>query len=392
MRDAWSGIFAGIFAGIISPFMLYVARKDLHCSGFLLGLICASPFIGSALTLFYAQTMEGRHKMPFTVWPAAIGRGLFLAALFTKTPLPFALIASGSQLLISVAVPPYAAVMKEVYPDQRRGSLMAYIRVVSTITMLIFTLIGGKLLSTMGYQYLFPLAAMVGVGSALLFGTIRTSLVDRDDPANQRVPMGQFIRETLGILATDRENRWFAIAVSVGGFGNLIILPVLTIFQVDRLHMTESQLAIITIAGTFFWAISYPFWGKVVDHRSPLMAWIVSMIVYSALPLSYFFAKEWWQIIPGNIIASTALGGMELGYFNSIIQYSKEGKETQHQALHLFIQGIRGMIGPFFGASLITICAATGVPARYIFLLSVALMIVGSWLLMIKLERPKLGS
>lgn len=170
---------------------------------------------------------------------------------------------------------------------------------------------------------------------------------------------------------------WLAIAVLIGSMGISILAPVFTIFQVGKLHMTETQMAIFATAGNLTWALTYPFWGRLVDSKNPAVAWALSMMLYAVLPLSFFFATQWWHVLIPSIIAGTSLGGMDLGFFNAILHYSEEGKETQYQALHAFVQGIRGAVGPFIGAWLLITCTRVGVPQRYLFLLAVAFIIAG---------------
>ncbi|HEY3297151.1 MAG TPA: MFS transporter [Armatimonadota bacterium] len=377
VKDVGSGVLSGMYSAVIGTFLMYVARKELHCSDMMLGMISAAPFIGCILALFYAHAMEGRPKMPYMVWAHSLGRALYFGILFINTPLPFALVATAAQVIVSLGGPPYAAVINEIYPVQQRGILMSYVRVAAYFSMLVFTLIAGRLLHVVGFHYVFPMAAVVGVGAALVFGTIKTAPIDIDDPANHRPPLGNFIKETMSILIRDRANRLYAIGISVSGFGCLILAPVFTVFQVDKLHMTEYQLAAITISGIFTWAVTYPIWGKLIDKRSPVTASILSALLWTVYPLSYVFATKWWHVLPANIIAGISLGGMELGYFNSILEYSEEGKETQHQAMYSFIQGVRGMIGPFVGAWLLIVCTRFSFPKEYLFVLAVAMIFVG---------------
>ena len=96
---------------------MYVARNKFHGGRPYLGLIpSAAPFIGCMLALFYSHAMEGKRKMPFTLWPLALGRGIFFAAIFINSAFWYALVAVISQVLISLSGPPYATVVKEIYP------------------------------------------------------------------------------------------------------------------------------------------------------------------------------------------------------------------------------------------------------------------------------------
>ncbi|MHB1456436.1 MAG: MFS transporter, partial [Armatimonadota bacterium] len=145
-RDAWGGMLAGLFNGAISPFLGFIARDRLGASEVLIGLMFAAPAVGSIFALLYANSMEGRKKMPYVMWPGIIGRGLFVFSLFALTPLSFALIVFFSLGLASIIGPGYAAVLKEIYPDTNRGQIMGYIRVGMAFMTFMSTLVVGKLL------------------------------------------------------------------------------------------------------------------------------------------------------------------------------------------------------------------------------------------------------
>ena len=85
------------------------------------------------------------------------------------------------------------------------------------------------------------------------------------------------------------------------------------------------------------------------------------------------------------------MGGVELSYFNSILHLADEGKESQYQALHSFLLGLRGTIAPFVGAGIVLLFKSHNLPVRYIFLISMAVMFVGFVIQLIGV-RDRFGS
>src|SRR5947207_10629707 len=126
--DRLASLLAGLYMGSIFPFVGVIARGQLHAPASVLAFMTAAPFIGNLLALFWAQAMEGRPKLPFVKWSQLAARAAFLLAPFAVTPLRFALVVSAAQILGSVATPAYAAVIKEVYPDDQRGRILSYTR------------------------------------------------------------------------------------------------------------------------------------------------------------------------------------------------------------------------------------------------------------------------
>jgi len=386
-RDAWAGILGGIYTGAIFPFIGFIARDRLHASVTLIGLMTAAPFIGNMFALFYANAMEGRRKMPYVVWSQVIARALFLFTLFAATPLIFALTVSVIQMIATVASPAYAAILKEIYPDEHRGRIMAYIRVGLAFTTFGSTLLVGQLLPVMDFKYIFPIGGVFGVLSALAFGTIKTGRINPADSDNHRVPTPQFLRNTLAIFKEDRNYRWFALSVFTFGFGNLIVAPLYPVFQVDRLHITATQVAILSNVSTVIWMFSYLYWGRYVDMQSPLKAVFVNVLMVSVVPFIYFLANNVWMLLPAAIINGVTMGGVELSYFNSILYFSKKGRESHYQALHSFLLGIRGTIAPFCGAALVLLFKSGGADVKYVFLISMGLMLLGAGLQLVGVKR-----
>lgn len=378
-RDALSGLLVGVYNGAIFPFIGFIARDELHSSTSLIALITSAPYVGSMFALFYANAMEGKAKMPYVVWSGVIARALFLLTLFTMTPLRFALIASAAQLVATVSGPAYAAVLKEIYPDEHRGRIMGYIRVGLAATSFFSTLVVGQLLKRhiLDFNYIFPIGALFGITSSLVFGSIRTAPVDPKSN-NYKSSTVQFLRSTLAIFKEDRNYAWFALSVFTFGFGNLIVAPLYPVFQVDQLHITAAQVAMLSNIATVIWMFSYLYWGKYVDMQSPLKAVMVNVLMVSLVPFAYFLANNVWMLIPAAIINGITMAGIELSYFNSILYFAKEGRESHYQALHSFLLGIRGTIAPFIGAALVAFFRASHIDIRFVFLISMLLMLLGA--------------
>lgn len=376
-KDALAGMLVGFYTGAVFPFVGFIARDKLHASVGLISLMTAAPFIGNMFALLYANAMEGRKKQPFVVWSGGIARAMFLLMIFATTPLRFALTVSLIQLIATVASPAYAPVMKEIYPDDQRGRIMGYIRVGMALMMFVSTLLVGPLLRDDNFRYIFPIAGLIGVGSSIVFGTIRTAPVDRSDPANSKQPTWEFLKSTVLILRDDVNYRWFAMSVFIFGFGNLIVAPLYPVFQVDQLHIKATEVAILSNVTTVVWMLSYLYWGKYVDVQSPLKAVAINVLLVSFVPFIYFWSHNVWMLLPAAVITGITAGGAELSYFNSILTLAEDGKESQYQALHSFWLGVRGTTAPFLGAALVSLFKANGLSIRYVFLVSMAVMLAG---------------
>lgn len=384
--DAWAGLLAGAYTGGIFPFVLLIAKKELHAGPFLLAMMTAAPFVGNCFALLWANAMEGKPKMPFAVGSFYLARAVFIAMLFATTSFTFSVVVIIGQFCATIASPAYAAIMKDIYPNEHRGRIMGYVRVIAAFTTIIATLIAGMLLKSVSYRWIFPVGAVLGVLSATAFSRIQTAAPSRRELANKRSTIN-FMRDALAIPFQNHAFGWFAISVLVFGFGTIMLLPIYPLFQDSALNMEYWQLAILTNVQSVAWMFAYLYWGRYVDARSPLRATVINVFMTILVPVGYCISGSWWALLPFHIIAGITNAGIELAYFNCILDFSEEGRTSHYQALFSFLIGIRGSLAPLVGAKLAGAFTNNHWDLRYTFLIAACIMLVGAAMQVVGLRR-----
>ncbi|MGQ9524733.1 MAG: MFS transporter [Armatimonadota bacterium] len=344
--DSIAAVLVGLYSGAIFPFLGRIARGDLHASAFEISLMSAAPFIGNLFSPVWARQMEGRAKVPFVVWSGLGSRALFLLMPLAVNPALFVSIAFGSMIIGTIAAPAYASVMKDIYPDDCRGRVMGYIRIGAQAASLSAALCVGRLLDVVSYRIVFPIGAAAGIAGAIAFSRIRASDGEASD-----VRFGVF--DTLRIFRDDPNYRWFALSVFTTGFANLLASPVYTIFQVDELHISNTQVANLSNLTSLVSIAFYFFWGRYLDRHGPLRTVLLNVIFGAMVPIIYIRANSVYDLIPAAVCQGISWAGIELSYINSILFFADQRRVAQYQALHSALLGVRGTIAPFTGAFLL---------------------------------------
>jgi MFS family permease len=371
-KDTLAALMVGLCNGATTPFILYIARDRLHSGVVLIGLINSSFFIGNLFAILWANTVTGKNTIKFTAYSWILSRFLNVLILFAFTPLSFAIIVSAVQFIATVSTPAYAAIMKAIYPNDQRGRIMGYCRVGAAITAVVSTFAVGFILQkwSESYRIIFPLAGVIGIVGALVFSLIKMPIQEKSLP---NPPLMEFVRDSLEILRRDRSYRLFTISVFIYGFGNLLLLPIYPIFQVDVLHIKATQLAVLSNIAQAVLIISYLYWGIYIDRYTPLKGALVSIIVSLIAPLNYIFAHSVWALWPAFVVSGFANAGIEMTFFNCTLHFAEPERVAQYQGLHAFLVGIRGTIAPIIGAAM----KGAGVDFRFIFLIGLILMLTG---------------
>lgn len=375
--DALAGILSGIYMGCIWTFALQLARGTLHATGFEMGLATAAPAVGYLFATFWARQMEGRSKLPFVSITWLLSRGLFLL-----TPLLVRGAASREMfvgllcltpILFSVSTPAYTAVMKEIYPDEYRGRLMSYVRIgMSTAMLLTATMMGyWQERGGLDYRWMFSIGGVFGAGTALAFSRLRLPPVERiEEPP----PIGVFLRRTFGILIHNRGYRWFTASVFIMGFGNLVASTLYPICQVDRFHITPTQIAALVSITNLVALGSLFFWGAYMDRFGSLAAVLLALIILCVTPMVYALAPQIGWLYLASITAGFSQYGIDLGYLNTTLMFAEPGRASQYQAVHSSFFGLRGTIAPLMA---VPIFHALGRNWAHAFFLCMGIMVIG---------------
>lgn len=349
VRDAWAGMLGSVMLGVAIPFFANIARHTLKASEVEVGLVVAAPVAGFILAFIWANLMEGKRKMPFAFSAWLIARLLLCAAIFVHTAREFVALVIVFWLISSMASPAYTAIMKEVYPDTDRGRIMGYVRVWSSLVLAIATLIAGKLLESVGYRYVFPVAGLFGVVSAFVFRSIPTY----ETTGDRSQPIKNYAVNSLKILHVDKGYRWFCAGIFLSGSAIFFATPVYTIYQVDILGVGQSWTAIYSFINLALSMIGYYYWSTKVDKRSPSSLIAICNLMFVVVPLIYLFANQRWILIPSMVLTGIGNAGCDLAYFNGIMMYAPRERVAQYQAVFSFLMGIRGIAAPYLGAKLV---------------------------------------
>jgi MFS family permease len=365
--DFGSAIFYGVYLSSIVTFVPVVARR-LGADAFLLSLIAAAPAVGNIIAVVASYYMQRRRKMPIMVAAWTIGRGLFIFSPFVVLPGPFVFLVVMHWLIVSLTVTGYVQVMRGIYPVAIRGRAMAYVRVGFTATATILTPIVGQLLDLWSYQIVFPIAAVCGALSGILFGQVTYT----DTPSETQ----HDLFEPWRIFWRDKPYRDYSIAFWICGFGYLLITPLIPILLVDELHLNYGDVGLLGMINSIAWMLAYVLWGRFVDRRGGLLTVQINLFLTALIPLAFAFSHDLWLTSVAYIITGITVAGSDLGWMNAIIQFAHKEQIGHYTALHAFLLGLRGIVAPLLGTVLMAI---PWVGLRGVFLISVALTLFGWW-------------
>jgi len=365
--DLIAAILFGLFGGLTTPFIPVIGRR-MGASTLQVSLLVAAPALVLLLSLWWANLVRRSHPVRLVVW-AAIGRSLFLFMPWVHQPSAYLVVVLGYHAVASIGQLGYAQVMRAVYPADARGRIMGLIRVGMALAWVVGSLIGGRLMDAVSFRWVFAGAALIGTASALVFSTIRASIVDDEE---DRITL----RGTVGVL---RENRAFTRLLTgffVFGFGGWMMSAAVPILLVDILHATTFQVGLIGAVTSSMWLVAYYAWGRTIDRRGSAQALRTIFLLGACTPVIFLIAQNAWMALPAGITDGSTSAGIDLGWLTAILQYAPEGQVRHYVAIFNTLVGIRGFSAPLLASVLLP-----GIGPRGIFVISTVLMLIGAWVM-----------
>jgi MFS family permease len=364
--DALSGLLVGVFSGGMFPFLGVIARQELRASAYAIGLFGVSGSAGNLFSPILAHHARNRAKLPYVVWPFALGRALFLLmAVATAAPVYIA-ITFLAQAVAALGSPPYAAVIRDAYPVERRGYLMGLVRVLVVLGSMLGALVAGQVLAHVSYRWVFPAVTLLGLLSVAAFARIGVPAAP-GEPAPPNVRLW----DTFKVMKHDPAFRLYSTCFYLYGFGNLIAGPMVPLIQVDELKITPQWVGYLATTSAAFSMIGYLYWGRLLDRHGPFRMMLSVYAVISVYAITYYLAHS----VPVLLIASAATGlawaGGDLGYINAAMRFGSRESATAYASMFAFLQACRGIPAPFIGAALSTV---SFIGPRGVFLIS-----LGCW-------------
>jgi MFS family permease len=364
--DAVSGLIVGVFNGGTLPFIPVIARQQLGASPFLISLIAAAPFAGYLTMPFWVRSAETGRKVRQVVVFNVLARALIGFLFFVHRAPGFVTLVILSQFIPGFCFAAYTGLIKAIYPDAWRGRLTSLVRVGITFTSLAAASAVGLLLARFAFNYVFPVLALIGVGGTLLFGLIA-------EPEQQVPPSPP--SPPLAIFSLLREDKLFArftLAFFTFGFGVIMCSPVITLLQVDKLHITPQWVGMLAAVATVFAAGFYYFWGRVVDTRGPIFCALAAIAGWVLVFIGYTFAANLYWLIPIAVVSGIASSANDLAVINGVMQFGKGEAVARYSGVHYTLLGIRGLTGPLLGGLLVEIMSL-----QAIFALATGLIVLG---------------
>ena len=374
------GTFDGLFPSYVTPFAL-----ALGVGNELIGILNAIPEFATRMFQWFEgkflESAESRKKI--SIYSVLISR----LALLPIVLIPFLFMDIGIWvLMISIAVygffrgltsTGWSSWIPELIPVKEWGKFFADRKMILTAFMFVATLFAGWFLELSegltGFSFVFGLALLSGFLIFYFLGKV-PEIKHKKHPRG--ITFGGFLRSL-------RKYKYFKnfVLYRMGLlFSAYMIAPFVVVYMLRDLGIGYEWFAIALAVKMLVTVIVQPYWGKLSDRYGDRTILYICNLVVLFFPLAWVFIQSPLEIILVMIFDGFFWAGIELSFFNYLIEIIPPDHKPTYIGNYKMFVGISVISAPIIGGFLSelfatqTFLAITGLPL--LFLLAFMLRIV----------------
>lgn len=399
-----NGMALGI--GLLQDVILKKSLGGTDVQILLLSFLVSTAFL---VSIYGAEIINrSKNRSAMIIKLGVISKISLILVPLLDNPLFFIICISLSAYMDSMLLSSWNIVYKHNYSEEKRSRLFSYASTVQTAMILITSVVFGYFMDINEnlFKLFFPVAGIFGIFVYYnLSKMISLSMDDYKVPAEETGRTYSFklikdilalpLRNTGRIFKSDKSFMRFEMYFFLYGMAFMVISPALPIYLVDYIKMDYSQISlargfIFNSALIFF----TPLMGRHHGHGNPTKFCgfvFLILVFYPVLLLAANFQPVLASGISGVNIVYTAgfvfgigMSGITIAWALSTIYYAPKYQESNYQAVHITLTGIRGLFSPALGFAVMKIFSI-----EYTFMLSALLFFSGGLLMLQESRKSK---
>jgi MFS family permease len=373
--DLGRGVAAGAWGTVQATFALFVAIEYFEASTVQKALIAGAYSIGLLLSLPYAAWSPVLGKKTLRAgMPTLVGGASFVCAAMATSALGYTIAISIAGLSAAMSTPIMTAIYRDNYKGSVRGQIVGLAVVVSGSVSLLTQFLGGVLLERDLEWFRGLYFGMAALALFAGYAVVRMPTVAERDPM-QPNPFSSF-----GAVRENPRFGYVLVAWFLFGFANLALMPQRIEYLTQARYGIElSAFSVVLIVGVTTEAArlcSVPLWARLFDRYNFIwLRMIISVFMFLHVVL-YYLTSYVAMLVLASACLGLAFGGGAIAWQLWVTKFAPPEDTARYMAVHTFLTGTRGAIGPFVGyfcAEHLSLQATSWIAAALIFL-SIAML------------------
>jgi len=290
--------------GLVQPFVSMIALTMGASSGLLGWIQSISNLLSTFLSPFFGRLSDiVKRRKPFIII-STIAWGVPYAFLyFIKPEFSWAIVIVVAlvNLLLSLGLPAWTALLNELFPRDVRGKLTGRIFWFDAVGSALATILTGIILSNVfndqDYQTYILIPVSIGVFLSIL-GVLPFKKVEEplQNMLKDEQPIPHKLTESFKIAFENKAFAKFTIISVIQSLFFSFAWPLFSIFQVNVLGANALEIAILSISFSVMILIVIRLGAKLSDRYGRTKLIFFNRLILVLFPVAYIFATKVWHL------------------------------------------------------------------------------------------------
>lgn len=402
MRRQWPAeVLLGAFGGVFGLGM-FALRRSLGAPEVLVPLVIALGQVPWILAPSWQPLFSAMDRSRAFVVLGWLSKGpLLLVAFVSVTATGAAGHGEGDYVLFlaclvlyyvgdAAYIPHRSALIGSNYPAHLRGRMFGLLATAAMLAQIVASKSAGWTLDhdPTALRWLFPLAAVVGIGGHVLLSRIRWRAPRAAVEAGGRgfKAVGRAVartwRDTRRVLQDDPAFRTYELGFMLYGFGLNMSMSVLILFSEGVLKVSyDDWTTAAGLANPAAYLLTVAFLGRLTDSlgvvRLTTLSFALLTVYFLALPL----VTDLTGLVVTYVLFGVSMAGVNLGWNLGPLHFAPPKRSHLYMSVHVALVAFRSTLGPLTGFAIYRLTSA-----RVTFLCSAAL-VAAAVLVLLRLDR-----
>jgi MFS family permease len=344
-----------------STFALLIAIRHFGASESYKAFIAAAWPIGFLLTPLTLYFVAKRQFRPSLASANMFGLAalLMIGATVAQSLTLFTILIITSQMATVQQGPLMIQIYAENYPASDRGKRMTTPFILTALSMILFSLLGGWLLdlSINYYHLLFVIMVLAAATCGWITNRIPSTSLSTETIGNPWESFSLIWKDPLfGYLL----GSWMLL-----GIGNLITMPIRVEYLANPefgINADNATIAfLLVVVPSAARIVSTKVWGRLFDQLHFISTRNLLNFVFLLGIACFFFTKNIILLTFAMILVGLATGGGKIIWSLWVTKIAPHEKVSSYMSIHMALTGFRGTLAPFIGYWILSNSAPKGV-------------------------------
>jgi MFS family permease len=303
-------------------------------------------FLLTPLTLYLLAKLRSRPSLA-SGFMFVLSALLMIGATFAHSLALFTVFIITSQIATGQHGPLALQIYAENYAPSERGSRMTTPFILTALSAILFSLLGGWLLdASIGYyQILFSIMVVAAAITAWLTCQIPSAPLSPEHIGNPW--------QNLSLIWKDRFFGYLLGTWMLLGLGNLITMPIRVEYLANPkygINADNTMIAfLLLVVPSAARVLSTKMWGRVFDKLHLITTRNVLNVCFLLGIGGFFFTKNLVILTLAMTLVGLATGGGKIIWSLWVTRIAPDEKASSYMTIHMALTGVRGTLAPFIG-------------------------------------------